>query len=174
MKVGIISYSLTGNNETLASGLASAFSAEHIRISETRSRSMSTSILDMLFNRVPKIIFHFTEVAAYDLILFVGPVWAGKVASPFRACFRQLQSRIGNYAFVSISGGALGPNPKLSQDLVKWLKKNPVSVIDLHIADLLPKTKKLKTSDTGAYRISKDDARRLTATVVTELRKVIG
>lgn len=174
MKVGIISYSLTGNNETLASGLASAFGAEHIRISETRARSMRTSILDMLFNRIPQINFHFTEVSAYELIVFVGPVWAGKVASPFRACFRQLQSRIGNYAFVSISGGAMGANPKLSSDLVKWLKKIPISVIDLHIADLLPKGKKPKATDTSAYRISKDDARKLTATVETELRKIIG
>jgi hypothetical protein len=174
MKVGIISYSLTGNNETLANGLASIYKAEHIRISEAKWRSMGKTVTDLLFNRVPPIHFHFTEAAAYDLILFVGPVWGGKAATPFRACFKQLIPRIENYAFVSISGGALGANAKLQDDLEKRLKKSPVAVIDLHITDLLPENPKPRAADTSAYRITKDDARKLTDTVVTKLRPIFG
>ena len=174
MKVGIISYSLTGNNETLANSLASVYKAEHIRISETKWRSMGKIVVDLLLNRVPSIHFHFTEAAAYDMILFVGPVWGGKVATPFRACFKQLSPLIENYAFVSISGGALGPNTKLQDDLEKRLKKPPVSVIDLHVADLLPQSPKPRAAETGAYRITKDDARKLTDAVVTKLRPLFG
>ena len=174
MKVGIISYSLTGNNEALANDLASIYKAEHIRISEAKWRSMGKTVRDLLFNRVPPIQFHFTEAASYDLILFVGPVWGGKAATPFRGCFKQLQPIIENYAFVSISGGALGPNLKLQDDLEKRLKKPPVSVIDLHITELLPQSPKPRAADTSAYRITKDDARKLTDAVVTKLRPLFG
>ncbi|MCK4731406.1 MAG: flavodoxin family protein, partial [Methanophagales archaeon] len=55
MKVTVISYSLTGNNEALAASIASEISAEHIRITESKPRTNVTIALDMLFNRTPKV-----------------------------------------------------------------------------------------------------------------------
>jgi flavodoxin len=174
MKTLVVYYSLTGNNEALAQSLAETLQAEHVRIAEVRQRTMGTIVLDMIFNRTPRIQFPGMEMEQYDLVLFVGPVWMGKIATPFRACFKQLRSKIGKYAFISISGGADGPNLKLASELRKRLKKEPVSVIDLHIADLLPPEPKPIRKDTSAYRISKDDIQNLTDTVVATLHEAIG
>jgi hypothetical protein len=165
MKAIVISYSLTGNNEDLAT--------EHVRITEPKPRTMGTIVLDMASSRTPKIKMPVERIEEYDLVLFVGPVWMGQIATPFRACFKQLCQKIGKYAFISISGGADGPNPKLADELKKRLAKEPVCLIDLHIADLLPPEPKPTRKDTMAYRITERDVKYLTDTIVATLHKTI-
>jgi hypothetical protein len=109
------------------------------------------------------------NVEAYDRVLFCGPVWMGQVASPFRACFKQLGPKIDRYAFISINGGADGPNPKLAGELEKRLGKGPVCVLDLHVADLLPAEPTPTRQDTMAYRISEQEVKDLTAQIVEQL-----
>ena len=75
-------------------------------------------------------------------------------------------------AFISISGGALGPNPKLADDLTKRIGKKPVTVIDLHIADLLPSDPKPTRQNTSAYRLNEQDILNLTGKSVKEVHKI--
>lgn len=173
MKTIIISYSLTGNNANLATSLAAALAAEHIRITEPKPRTMGTIMWDMMFHRTPKIEMAVDEVEHDDMLLFVGPVWMGKIATPLCACFKQLGPKIGQYAFIAISGGADGPNPKLADELKKRLGKEPVALIDLHIADLLPPESKPTRKDTMAYRITESEVKRLTDTIVATLERFI-
>lgn len=173
MKVIVISYSLTGNNEALASSIATEFAAEHIKISESKTRNMGTIFFDILFNRTPEISPIVDKVRDNDLVIFVGPVWMGQVASPFRSYFKHLKDRVGPYAFVSISGGADGNNPKLANELNERLGKEPAKLIDLHIADLLPPDPKPKRKDTMAYHLSDNDVRKLTNKVVKTLDELV-
>jgi len=171
MKAMVISYSLTGNNDALAASLAAALAAEHVRIVEAGSRTMGRILLDLMFNRTPKVRLPVEKTGGYDVVLFVGPVWMGQVATPLRACFRRLGPEMGRYAFVSISGGADGPNPKLADELGKRLGKEPLSVVDLHIADLLPREPKPVRRETSAYRLGPEEVKRLTETARTALQK---
>jgi multimeric flavodoxin WrbA len=173
MKAIAISYSLTGNNRDLAASLAATLGAEHVRITEPRSRTMGTTVLDMVFKRTPKIVMPVENIEAYDLVLFVGPVWMGQIATPFRACFDQLGQKIGRYAFISISGGADGPNTKLADELKNRLGKEPVCLVDLHIADLLPSEPEPTRKDTMAYRITGREVKHLTDTIVATLPETI-
>jgi len=165
-KMCVISYSLTGNNEVLAASLARTFDAEHVRVVESGRRTMATIVFDVIFNRTPRVQVVLEDIEQYDLVLFVGPVWMGQIATPFRACFRELQSRIRSYAFISICGGADGPNPRLAGELRRRVKHDPVSVVELHIADLLPPEPKPERKDTMVYRVNDSDVRRLTDAVV--------
>lgn len=173
MKTIVISYSLTGNNESLAHSIAETIGAKHVRITEAKRRTTGTIILDLIFKRSPHVHFPFEEAKQYDLFLFVGPVWIGEIATPFRGCFKQLRPNIEKYVFISISGGADGPNPKIAGELKKRLRKEPLSVIDLHIADLLPSEPKPARSDTSAYRISDSDTHRLTDSAITILDEFV-
>jgi hypothetical protein len=174
MKAAVISYSLTGNNEKLARSLAESLAAEHISIAESKRRTSGTIALDVMLNRTPKITIPAVRAEEYNLVTFVGPVWMGHVATPFRACFRQLGPKIDEYAFVSISGGADGPNPKLAAELTKRLGKEPAALVDLHIADLLPPDPKPTRNDTMGYKISEEQARVLAEKVVSALKQVTG
>jgi hypothetical protein len=97
----------------------------------------------------------------------------GQIATPFRACFKQLRQKISQYAFVSISGGADGPNLKIADELKKRLGKEPVALVDLYIANLLPPEPKPTRDDTSAYRLTESDLKYLTDTVVATLDKAI-
>lgn len=163
MKTIVISYSLTGNNQDLAASLAAILGAEHVRITEPKRRTTTTIVLDTMFRRTPKILMPVEQAEQYDLVVFVGPVWLGQMATPFRASFKQLGSEIDRYAFISVSGGADGANPKLAEELEQRLGKEPVCLLDLHIADLLPPEPAPTRDDTMAYRITEQDVKRLTA-----------
>src|SRR5512136_2043847 len=106
MKMTIVSYSLTGNNERLAKNLAGALAATHISITEPKGRTMATIALDNMLNRTPRVTVPAVKPEEQELVVFVSPVWMGQVASPLRACFKELGPKLGKYAFVSICGGA--------------------------------------------------------------------
>lgn len=169
----VISYSLTGNNDALASGIAIELKAKHVRISDARPRSKTTIILDILFNRIPDVKPIIDKVDNTDLVIFVGPVWLGHVATPLRTYFKHLKGSINQYVFVSISGGADGPNLKLADELTKRLEKKPMKLIDLHIADFLPPEPKPTRKETSAYHLSDDDVKALTTRVAKTLRATI-
>jgi len=174
MKTIVISYSLTGNNEALAAGIAAEFGAEHIKIVESKPRTMGTIVFDILFNRTPQVSPMADKVDGNDLVIFVGPVWMGQVATPLRAYFKDLQGRLGQYAFISISGGAEGPNPKLADELKKRVGPKPLALINLYIADLLPPEPKPVRKVTMAYRLTDTDVKSLTNTAVKILREAMA
>lgn len=174
MNTVVISYSLTGNNDALAKSLAKELSAKHIIITEPKPRTMGTIMLDMMFNRAPKTQPTPQSLEKYDRILFVGPVWMGQAASPFRAYFKYLKAHPHAYAFASISGGALNPNPKLADDLKKRTGAEPVALVDLHIADLLPAEPKPTAKDTSAYRLNDSDNQKLTGIIMKTVKEALG
>jgi flavodoxin len=174
MKTIVISYSLTGNNSDLAKSVAGGFAAEHIKITEPKPRTMGTIVLDMIFKRTPKVQPIPNSLSNYDLILFFGPVWIGQVATPLRAYLKQLQKNPCPYAFISISGGADGPNLKLEGELQKRAGQKPIAVIDLHIADLLPIEPKPTRKVTSAYRVNSGEIKKLTDTIMKTMRVTIS
>ena len=172
MKILVISYSLTGNNEALAKSIAKELAAEHIKVTEPKPRTTGTIILDTIFNRTPQVEPPAVELGNKDLIIFVGPVWLGQVATPLRAYLKRSNDRSTQYAFVSISGGALGLNPKLAGELKKRVGKEPAALINLFIADLLPPSPKPTSKETSAYRLNDKDIKNLTKTVILGLKKL--
>lgn len=174
MNTIVVSYSLTGNNKALAGSIAGALGAEHVSITEPKDRTNGAIVTDLLLGRTPRVTPGPSAVEGRDMVIFVGPVWMGNVATPFRTFFRYLKKNPIPYAYVSISGGALGPNPKLMKELKKRAGTVPAALIDMHIADLLPIGAKPAMKDTGEYQINDSDIGKLTDTAVGELKKVLS
>lgn len=174
MKMIVISYSLTGNNEALANSVAKEFAVEHMKITEPKPRTNGSIVLDLIFHRTPQVQPIPERLENYGLILFLGPVWMGHVATPLRAYLKYLKKNPRRYAFISISGGADGENPKLKDELTKRAGKEPTVLIDLHIADLLPSDPKPTRKDTSAYRLNDRDARSLTNIIMKTMRETIS
>jgi hypothetical protein len=171
MKNVIIFYSLTGNNEALALNVAKVLGVDNIKITELKSRNMGKIATDVLFNKIPQVNPVPEKLENYDEVLFFGPIWMGQLASPLRAYLKYLKTNVKKYAFISISGGAEGPNPKIENELIKRVGKDPVAVINLYIADLLPSDPKPTRNDTMAYRLKDEDIINLTQTAVKEIKK---
>ncbi|MDF2877335.1 MAG: hypothetical protein K0S30_431 [Clostridia bacterium] len=169
----IISYSYTGNNNALAESVARELSVKHINISVQKPITMGSILMDMIFARTPKVQLDPDIMQQYDLIIFCAPIWMGQVASPLRAYLNYLKTSPKAYGFISISGGADGANPKLDSELRKRTGTQSIILLDQHKADLLPTNPKPTRKDTSAYRIGREDTKRLTSTVIEEIKKII-
>jgi hypothetical protein len=161
MKTLIISYSRSGNNHSLAEKIASEFSATHISLEEEQPRKFSAIAFDMLLNRAPRLHHKAFEPGNWDFIIFISPVWMGQLASPMRAILRQFKNKINRYAFISLSGGAKGPNPKLQPELEKRLGCPPEALHNLLIADLLPGEQEVTPEITENYKLKPEDLENL-------------
>lgn len=171
MSIAVVSYSMTGNNEALASGLAKAISAEHIRITEPKKRNYGTITLDIVLNRTPSTLPAPQTLDKYDGIIFVAPVWMGQPAFPLRSYLNHLKKKPHKYGFASISGGSLNPNPHLGDNIIKRTGIAPSVLAVMYIADLLPKGIKIGPKAVEAYRLTDSDKDMLTAKAADEIRK---
>ena len=172
MKIAVLSYSFTGNNEILAESVAKELSAKHIKISPKKTLKMGGIILDMLFFRTPKVEPSPDILKQYDFILFFAPIWMGQVASPLRAYFNELKQHPKQYGFLSISGGADGGNPKLSKELLKRTGKQPMILVDQHISDLFSSNNTTTRKDTSAYKINEADVKKLTTIAIDKIKTI--
>ncbi len=173
MKTLVLSYSRTGNNKSLAQSIVQKISADHIEVHESKPKSYLSIGIDVLFNRTPKTKIAPFDPNQYDFILFISPVWMGQVASPLRFCFNTHKNRIKRYAFVSLSGGADGENPKLKNDLTTRLGKEPELIINKFIKDLLPSDIEPTPQNIEAYTASKDVIEKLSDSIFNDLQKVV-
>ena len=169
MNTTVVSYSRTGNNRALAESLATALDARHIRVAEDQERRIGTIIADIVFRRNPKIRYEPDEPDPADRLVFVAPVWIGQVATPLRRCFAALRGRLDRCAFVTISGGADGPNETIGEELARRLGREPEAIVDLAIAALLPADPAPTRKDTSAYRVTDADVAALTETVLDRI-----
>lgn len=137
MKTLVVYYSLTKNNELLAKELQQRLSCDILQIREQRRRNKFILLLDLLFKREPKLVSHGFEVSAYDQLIFVAPIWAGKIASPLRSFLEYERSNIKRYSFITVCGGAEGQKEKIMDELTGVVKRRPVAVTELWISKLL-------------------------------------
>lgn len=173
MKIAVVSYSYTGNNDKLATCVAQSLSVEHIKIITPKPMSMGNIIPDMVFNRIPKVHPAPDALKPYDIVLFFAPVWMGHIASPLRPYLQIISSNPKAYGFFSISGGADDENPKLLAELLKRTGTKPAIILDQHIKDLIYQSTEPTRKDTSAYKISEAEASSLSTAAIKEINKLI-
>ena len=157
MKIGIFSYSMTGNNNKLGEKLSNALNLDHIIIKEPEERRIGKIILDMLFGRKPKTFPNPKKIDDYEYIIFLSPIWMGKIASPMRNYLKYIKNIDMKYSFFSISGGAMGPNPKIEKELKKRTGNYPDVQKDFQKVNLMISSKKPTSQETSDYQITEED-----------------
>lgn len=169
MKTIIVTYSFSGNNARLAKSLAEKSNADLTEVREFRRRNIPTIVMDTLLNRSPKIQDLQTEIRDYDHVIFVAPIWFGKVASPFRQVFHQCRNELKRYSFVSISGGANGIRPSVEKELRRRTGKKPYNLSHYLISDFLPDHQKGDQKVLNHYKLKNEEASELSERIIKEL-----
>ncbi len=174
MKKIIIYYSHTGNNALLAENVAEKLGIDSFRLTETKPRTTKSIITDMMFSRSSKFTDLPADINKYDLIIFMGPIWMYHIPSPLKAYFNKVKKEVNKYAYISLSGGALGPNTKVASELVKRLGKGLTLNLDLNIANFCTTPETPTTDDTGEYLLDKYpvDLEKLTSIAANTLDKI--
>lgn len=114
-------------------------------------------MLDLAFNRTPKLRRHSFSLRSYAQVIFIAPVWASRIASPLKAFLLNEKENITRYSFISVCGGVNGQLEKIIRQLVKLVAKKPDAVAELWINDLLSEEKKNTIKYTTGYRLSDKD-----------------
>lgn len=156
MKTCIISYSLSGNNETLAEGIADKIGATHYPIREGKERTMGKIMLDMIFGLVPKTTPEVKVMEDYDRVILLAPTWMEKVSSPIRGYLKAIKEQNRDFDYITISGGALHKNPKLIKDVKKYGGSKIRVFHDMYVADFIEKDE-LTKDDTQGYKLSDNE-----------------
>jgi len=175
MKTIVVYYSLTGNNAALAQKVAFELGAESFALVEKKEgRTTKDIIADMIFGRRPELRALPSNLESYDLVIFMAPIWTFHLPSPLKTCLKGLKSKLKKYAFISLSGGALGSNTKIAAELVKRLGKGMALQLDLNIAHYCETSARATMKDTGEYRVKDHpaDLERLSRIAVEALRGI--
>lgn len=90
----------------------------------------------------------------YDHIIFVAPIWAGKIAMPLTTFLVNEKANIAQYSFITLCGGGNADQKKrIGDELRATIGKTPLKVVELWINNLLPAEKKNTVKYTSGYRI---------------------
>ena len=99
MKNIVIYYSRKGSNEYLARKISGQLSCEMERI---RPRINSFGLFLMNFN--PGIFRLKSDIASYDRVIMVGPIWMGRFIPPLKTFVKKYQHQIRELIFVTCCG----------------------------------------------------------------------
>lgn len=170
MKTLIVYYSLTGNNKTLADLLQQKLQCETYAIKELRSRKKWTTFLDILLHRTPRIALHDLHLLQVDLLLFVAPVWAGRLATPLTAFIKHNRDKIRRHALITVCGGQPGQREKIAAELYDLTGRDAETVAELALTDL-PEIDKKNVIN---YRLTAKDLGYLTPAIDQFLGRATG
>jgi flavodoxin len=172
MKTLIVYYSFTSNNVILAKNLQKRLDCDTLMIEEVKKRNGFTILLDVLFKRTPKIKRNNISINLYDYIIFISPIWAGRIATPLKAfCLREKEN-INRYAFITVCGGTAGQKDKIFLELSSHIQQEPEVVTELWINDLLPVDKKDTIKHTSGYRLQPKDLEFFEAKITDFLKHI--
>lgn len=157
MKTLIVYYSFTQNNEKLAKHLHKMLNCDMVKIETVKRRTGLSILLDLIFHRSPAIKAVPYYLRDYDHVIFIAPIWAGKIAMPLITFLKKEKANIKRYSFVTLCGGAPGQKEKIERELTSVLNIMPENVIELWINNLLPADKKDTIKYTSGYRIQPDE-----------------
>jgi flavodoxin len=158
MKNLIVYYSFTSNNEKVAEYLRNQLSCDIARIETVKKRTGFSILPDLVFNRKPAVknIRHY--LWNYEHVIFIAPIWAGKIATPLKSFLVREKENIKSYSFLTLCGGG---NPKQKQNienqLLSIVDKKPVSHIELWVNDLLNAEKKNTIKNKTGFKIEDGD-----------------
>lgn len=158
MRILIIYYSFSGNNEKLALLLREKLSADLFKIQESKKRNKFSILFDLLFNRVSKIYDNNTiNFDNYEKIILVSPIWGKKIASPMKSFLVKNNNRFKNFHLITVCNGERQQKELIENELQSIIGLKPNSVCELWINNLLPENKRNKVKHTFNFIIKEDD-----------------
>lgn len=174
-KILLIYYSFSGNNKLLADHLAGELRSQTCAIVEKSQRTALTIFFDVFLKRTPKILPLDKKIADFDQVIFLAPLWAGKIASPLKALLKQEKSSIKKYYFITLCGGYEKKDQleKVNEELLGLVGKPAAAMFEIDISDLFPPEKKTHIRTISGYHLKKDDLNKFAGQIkkITEIFK---
>lgn len=169
MKTLIAYYSFTQNNEKLAKHLHKQLNCDIVKIETTKKRNGLSILFDIMFKRKPEIKPVPYYLQDYDHVIFIAPIWAGRIAMPMKSFLIEEKSNIKQYSFITLCGGSTGQREKIQRELVSIVDIPPDKVVELWVNKLLSVKQKDTIKHTLGYRIQTNEFSKFEA----ELKQIL-
>lgn len=169
MKTLILHYSFTGNNAKLARAISNKLNADCIELKESQKRTIFSILLDVVFNRIPKIQNLDNYIDDYEYIIFIAPIWFGKIGTPLRSVFQKLRNKNISFSLVTLSAGFDGINSASEKEIVKRTGKVPKAIVNPLITELLPAEPIPSRKTLDEYKISQAEAEKIAEKICVNL-----
>lgn len=157
MKPLIVYYSFTGNNEALARKLGEIMKCDMLRIEEKKKRTNMSFTLDLVFKRRPRLKEYNVALSAYDHVILVAPVWAGRIATPMQFFAKRENGNLKAYSVIALCGGVAGQKENIAGFFESTMLRKPFLVEELWINDLPRPEQKDKIKSKLPYRVKEED-----------------
>lgn len=144
MKTVVVFYSLTGNNSRLANFLKEKLKCECFEIKTKKKIGFCTIFNGIFFKKDPKLEEYRLDMKSFDKIIFLSPVWFGKLAFAFKSFLKIEKQNIKKYSFLSICLG--DQKNKIEKELISHLGTNP-NFIEIFSLQKLKNSNKPTLSD---------------------------
>ena len=108
LKTLIIYYSRSGKSEILAKDLQNktGWDADKIEYAEKNKVSFLIAGFEAMLGKIVKIKGAVHNPGNYDRIIFITPVWAGKMSTPIRSYMIENRADIKSYSLIATCGGS--------------------------------------------------------------------
>jgi hypothetical protein len=155
----IIYYSYSGNNKLLAEHFSRELDAPAVPILEKERRNGFTIFLDVFFKRNPEVMPLSVSLSDFKHLIFIAPIWNGKIASPLKSLLQNQRAEIKSYSFLTISGGYEKKDQldKIRIELKKLTGLEPASLYELDISDLFPQSQRKNIRKISGYHVRPED-----------------
>ena len=173
VKILIAYYSHSGNNEKVAHELKNRTGESLYRIREKKKRKTISILFDLLFKRRSTLRLMPIDIKEFDKVIFVSPIWGGRIATPMRAFINEEQEYLNKYYFISVCNGEPGQQEAIIDELQAMTHRTPGNVTELSINSLLPAEKQHKVKYTFNYRIDSHDLQRFNDAIESFVKTVI-
>lgn len=157
MKTLAIAYSFTANNEKLAAYLQDQIGCDVSKIETVKKRNGFSVFLDIVLNRKPMLKPIGYELENYDHIVFLAPIWAGKIAMPLNSFLTTNATKIKEYSFITVCGGGnLSQKDNIVKQLTASVGHAPKNVLELWTKRIMEARKRTGATAT-TVRIDNED-----------------
>ena len=102
MKTLIAYYSHSGNNEKLAYELKERIESEIYQVCEQKERKTISILFDFLFKIKARLTTSPMSIKEYDNIIFVAPIWGGKIATPMRTFIEKEKNSLNKFYYITL------------------------------------------------------------------------
>ncbi|MCF7927461.1 MAG: hypothetical protein K9L68_00080 [Spirochaetales bacterium] len=159
MKIHIVYYSHSGNNEALAAELQRRLGCEVTQIMDAKRRTGFSLFLDSFFDRKLPFQIRGPHPDFTGLVIFVGPVWNYRIGAPLKNYIRSISGELGKFAFLTICTGRKRQHQKLNRQLLELTGREPRAIAELCVNDLLPEKHRGKIKYAGSYQVGEEALR---------------
>lgn len=146
--------------------LAELLECEMYSVSEKSSRGIFKILLDMIFDRTPRINPIDLDFNTLDHIIFCAPVWNMRIAHPMKSFLKKYTDQLPSFSFATLCiGGRKAQQSSIEEQLFAFTGQRVFCVKQFEINKLILTDEKDEANQPTGYKVTDQDMETIEADI---------